>query len=269
MIAEMSRETDENRLIEEASRGGKSDFVVSREPVVARETRHTRAPESLGQLPRSYGAPVLFAIARDPHTIFVYWDINWAVVFRSDPPPDRKVHLRVFAEGDSQESSTAVEPLAANCYLNVSRAPGSYRIEIGYDRPDGVWSSVAVSGRVMTPAEDVAQGSPIDVATVPFHVSFQRLVDVFRASKYDGEALTEILGRMQERAADPARADSVTATERELLRAIDWTLSETEARDRARLRETDNTLAKRQKAEEILGFGATSPRAGFGPSRRA
>jgi hypothetical protein len=175
----------------------------------------------------------------------------------------------VFSEGGTQESSTAVEPLAANCYLNVSRAPCSYRVEIGYDRSDGIWNPVAVSDAVTTPAEDVAQDSPIDVATVPFHVSFQRLVDVFRASKYDGEALTEILGRMQERAADPARADSVTAMETELLRAIDWTLSEAEARDRARLRQTDNTLATRQKVEEILGFGATSPRTGFGPSSRA
>ena len=243
----------------EQTEGGAA-FVLSSEPVVEErkpDSSALRDYENLGELPRSYGGAFLFAIARDPHTLFVYWDIDWPAVFGEAPPTDRKAHLRVLWHEGIEESTAAVEPLAGSHLLSVAQARSSYRVEIGYYAPDNVWNSVAVSAAVITPPDDVAGNGPVDVATIPFHLSFQRIVDTFRGSKYDGDALAEILGRLQQ------HADSSDATlpesERELLRALEFGLPESQTAQRARLRNAPDPFATRDRLESILGFGASSP----------
>ena len=240
---------------------GGAEFVLSSQPVVPLE-RRASAPgashdyENLGELPRSYGGAFLFAIARDPHTLFAYWDIDWPEVFGDNPPADRKVHLRALWHEGIEESTVAVEPLAGSHLISVAHARSSYRIELGYYAPDAVWNSVAISAAVITPPDDVAENGPIDVATIPFHLSFQRIVDAFRGSKYDGDALAEILGRLQHHA-DTSDA-SLPEAERELLRALESGLSGPDAAQRSRLRTAPDVFATRQRIESILGFGASS-----------
>ena len=245
-------------LTDEAEGG--AEFILSSQPIVSTEQRERAAVvdyENLGELPRSYGGAFLFAIARDPHTLFVYWDIDWATTFGGTPPVDRKVHLRVLWHEGIEESTAAVEPLAGSQLLPALHARSSYRVEIGYYSPENVWNSVAISAAVITPPDDVAENGPVDVATIPFHLSFQRIVDTFRGSRYDGDALAEIVGRLQH------HADSSDATlpesERELLRSLESGLSDTSASQRARLRSAPDLFASRERVESILGFGATSP----------
>ena len=244
-------------LANEAESG--AEFVLSSQPVVPEErvpdSNATRDYENLGELPRSYGGAFLFAIARDPHTVFVYWDIDWPNVFAGAAPVDRKAHLRVLWHEGIEESTAAVEPLAASHLVNVLHARSSYRVEIGYYAPENVWNSVAISSAVITPPDDVAANGPVDVATIPMHLSFQRIVDTFRGSKYDGGALAEIVGRLQH------HADSSDATlpenERELLRALES--GESQSAQRARLRNAPDAFATRERVESILGIGASSP----------
>jgi hypothetical protein len=242
---------------------GGAVFVLSNRPLVPQELQEQsssdpfRDYENLGELPRSYGRPVLFGIARDPHTLFAYWEIDWPGVFGNSPPVDRKVHLRVISDDGSEETRMTVEPFAGNHCVAVSQARSSYRIELGYHEPAEVWNSVATSEAIATPPDDVSENDAVDVATVPFHLSFQRMVDAFRASKYDGDALVEIVGRLQERA-DIPEEEALTETDRELLRAVDWSLSESDAAQRSRLRKSEDPFATRKRIESILGFGASS-----------
>jgi hypothetical protein len=247
-------------LADEAEGGGAS-FVLSSHPVVV-EKRDADAGasddyENLGELPHSYGGAFLFAIARDPHALFAFWDVDWGTVFGDAPPADRKAHLRVLWHEGIEECTAAVELLAGSHLLPVLHARSSYRVEIGYYAPENVWNSVAISAAVITPPDDVAANGPVDVATIPFHLSFQRIVDTFRGSKYDGDALAEIVGRLQQHA-DTSDA-ALPESERELLRALDSGLPASQASDRARLRNAPDTFASRDRIEAILGFGATSP----------
>jgi len=239
---------------------GGASFVLSSHPIVeehrATDLGTLRDYDNLGELPRSYGGAFLFAIARDPHAVFACWDIDWPAIFGETPPTDRKVHLRALWHEGLEESTVAVEPMAGSHLLSVAHARSSYRIEIGYYAPDNVWNSVAISSAVITPPDDVAEGDSVDVATIPFHLSFQRIVDTFRGSKYDGDALAEIVGRLQH------HADSSDATlpeeERELLRALESGVAESQAVHRDRLRNAPDVFATRERVESILGFGATS-----------
>lgn len=254
---------NEEATPENHEQGGGAVFVVSHRPLVPRELQEQspRGPsqdyENLGELPRFYGQPVLFGIARDPHTLFIYWEIDWPSAFGDKPPADRKVYLRVLSGDGNEETKVAVEPFAGNHCVAVSQARSTYRIELGYYEPAEVWNFVATSDSIATPPEDVSDSASIDVATVPFHLNFQRMVDTFRASRYDGDALVEIVGRLQERADDSAETD-LTDADRELLRAIDYTLSGTDSRQRLRLRKSPEAFATRQRIESILGLGASS-----------
>jgi hypothetical protein len=248
-------------------------FALSNRPLVPPESeeqssrRRPRDYENLGELPRSYRRPVLFGIARDPHTLFVYWEINWKGTFGNKPPADRKVHLRVLSGDGSEETRESVEPFAGNHCIAVSQARSTYRVELGYHEPAQVWNSVAISETIATPPDGVSETGDIDVATVPFHLSFQRMVDTFRGSKYDGDALVDIVARLQERA-DDSREGTLTDADHELLRAIDCTLSETDAMERSHLRKSEDAFGTRQRIESILGFGASSPGNGLGGSSR-
>src|SRR2546427_6162028 len=88
-------------------------FRLSREPVVrlTADSRSTDVTDDIGR-PLIYGSPILFAIARDSHTIFVSWNIDWASIFQKTAPVDRQVHLRVYREDGSEETKVGVEPLA-------------------------------------------------------------------------------------------------------------------------------------------------------------
>jgi hypothetical protein len=250
-------------LQENGEQSGGAAFILSNRPLVPLELHEqsshgpSRDYENLGELPRTYGRPVLFGIARDPHTLFAYWEIDWRGAFGDKPPADRKVHLRVISEDGSEETRVTVEPFAGNHCVTVCQARSAYRIELGYHESADVWNSVATSAAIMTPPDGVSESDSIDVATVPFHLSFQRMVDAFRASKYDGDALVEIIGRLQERADIPGGAP-LTGFDRELLRAIDGGLSDTDALQRSRLRNSEDAFATRQRIESILGFGASS-----------
>ena len=265
-MADFATETDETG-VEDLTAVPQSDeaaggaaFILSSRPIVDQRASSARGEsidfENLGDLPRSYGGAFLFAIARDPHTLFAYWDIDWPEVFGDNPPEDRKAHLRVLWHDGIEETTAAVEPLAGSHLISVLHARSSYRIELGYYAPNDIWNSVAMSDAVITPPDGVAESGPVDVATVPFHLSFQRIVDAFRGSKYDGDALVEILGRLQHHA-DTSDA-SLPESERELLRALDSGLSGTDAAQRSRLRNAQDTFFTRQRIESILGFGATS-----------
>ena len=249
--------TDRASTTEEMENG--VEFVLSSQPVVPdqgpADSSAPRDYENLGELPTSYGGAFLFAIARDPHTVFVYWDIDWPSVFGATPPVDRKAHLRVLWHEGIEEGSAAVEPLAGSHLLAVNHARSSYRVELGYYAPEEVWNSVAISSAVITPPEDVADNEPVDVATIPMHLSFQRIIDTFRSSRYDGGALAEIVGRLQHHA-DSSDA-ALPEKERELFRVLD-SGPEAQASQRARLRKAPDAFATREQVESILGPGASS-----------
>ena len=247
------------------SAAGKRDFRVSPNAVatLAEQERTDFDPDTV-ELPRVYGASLLFAIARDPRTIFTYWCIDWPSIFKNTEPVDRQVHLRVYRSDGAEETSTPAEPMAGQSYLSVSRPGGAYRVEIGYYAPEGVWNSVATSDEIAMPRNTVAESADVDLATIPFHLSFQRLIDLFRAESAS-DALMEIISRLQNRAVTEDERDLLNPEEWEILRAMDLSLDDLKS-DRGAFATRVTAAALRRRAETLLGFGATSPLRAFSES---
>ena len=243
-----------------------NDFEVSSGPVVrgaeAQPARPFELPDVV-ELPPLTGAPLLFAVARDPRTIFTYWNIDWPSIFETTAPVDRQIHLRVYRADGTEETTEAAEPMAGNCYLEVSEPRSIYRVEIGYYRPENEWNSVARSGDVTMPPDQVAENLAVDLATIPFHLTFQRLIDLFRQS--NGDALAELISRLQKKTLTDEERALLTPQEWEILQAMNLSLDQIET-EQQQFSVRSNGATLRRRAESILGFGATSPGRGFSES---
>ena len=236
-------------------------FRISNGPVV-RHVATEQAPFGF-ELPSAYGTPILFAIARDPRTLFIYWSIDWSSVFSENEPVDRQVHVRVKKTNGTRESELPVEPMLGNFYATVEQPGGAYRVELGYYYPPEAWNSIAVSEDVTMPSETPSENVQVDVATVPIHLSFQRMIDLFRAA--NGDELSAIISRLQNRVLTEEDHDLLSPEEWEILRAMNLSLEDIRAARRAFAGRSESDFLC-GRAEAILGFGSSSPSGGFGGS---
>jgi hypothetical protein len=235
-------------------------FHISRKPVVP--LAETEELHDLGNglgLPRFHGSPRLLAIARDPWTIFAYWNVDWPSIFKNATPVDRQVHLRIHCADGLEEKEAAIEPMAGMHYVTMSQRHRACRIEIGYYQPADVWHSVAVSNEIVIPPAETSEARHVDLATIPFHLRFQQLVDLFGASNDD--ALATVISRFQTRAVSSGRYEQLSPEERKILRRAGVALSELADARRA-FNQLDSEKL-RKEAEVLLKPGATSPSRGF------
>ncbi len=149
--------------------------------------------DNLGNLPRSYGEERIFVVAQEPHWLFCYWDytltqeIDGALFLR---------HGRIGAERPEAEVPVPAE--TNSWYLSVRDADADYYVELGHYN-GGHWNTLTRSGSVLTPRDTLAGfGEPV-FANMPFHATFQQLVEKLRGEMRRGESLAEALARLQGR----------------------------------------------------------------------
>jgi Domain of unknown function (DUF4912) len=208
---------------------------------------------------RMCGQPFLFAIARDARTIFASWNINWRSVFEKAMPADRQVHLRVIGGDGVVETSVAVEPMSAVHYLTTAGLHNSYRVEIGYFQPFDTWHSVATSDEVEMPPQGSVELADVDLATIPFHLSFQQLANLFGAA--NDTSVATFVSEFQKRVLTSDEPNEATRSETQILRTLNLSLSEIAAAERDFKNIDTEKLARRVRA--MFRFAATSPAHGF------
>jgi hypothetical protein len=235
-------------------------FHISREPVVSliAADRRPDVGDSLG-LTREHGSRSLFAIARDPRTIFASWNIDWSSLFETVMPVDRQVHLRLYGPDGLQEKTVAVEPMAAMHYVTTSGSHASCRVEMGYYQPADVWHSIAISHEIAMPPSGASEITDVDLATIPFHVAFQQLLNLLRPATET--RLATVLSQFQKRALSSEQRKTLSGHERKILRKLQVSPSEVAARWRAFDEIDSGPFARRTRA--FLGCAGTSPSRGF------
>ena len=178
------------------------------------------AYENLGELPQSYGSNTLFLIARDPHWLFAYWDINWTAF----QPRDGQFYLKLFKAGGAEELTTEIHPEARNWYLPVKEAGTTYYTELGYFSGTGEWTGIVRSDDATAPQDKFSDATDADFATVPIHLTFQRLVEMVRTRMRDGESLIGALSRLQGEGRrllfQPGKAPEWSDEQRQVLAAL-------------------------------------------------
>src|SRR5438309_8266875 len=175
-----------------------SGYKISEGPVTSSSLlrREVDAAKELTELPAHYGKPLLVAIARDPRTLFVCWSVDWPSAFAKGLPADRCAHVRIRQNGN--EKTVAVEPMSGSCSVEELEPGEVYSVELGYYAPPETWNSVVTGNEVMMPFTSESADQMIDAAIIPFHLTFQRILDAFRRS--NGDDLAQTLAQFQERA---------------------------------------------------------------------
>src|SRR5438034_11341737 len=229
-----------------------SGYKISEGPVTSSSLPRPDVEELTG-LPVHFAEPLLVAIARDPRTLFVCWSVDWPAAFAKGLPADRCAHVRI--RQNRNEKTVAVEPMSGSCAIEELEPGETYAVELGYYAPPETWNSVVTGNEVMMPFASQS-AETVDVATVPFHLTFQRMLSLFCGK--NGDDLAQTLAQFQER----ANRSELSRDEAEVLRALD--LSPEDLQKTAAARES---LAKSERLREReTSFGSASPSEGFGGS---
>ena len=210
-------------------------------------------------LARVHGQRFLFAIARDARTIFTSWNIDWRSVFENAMPADRQVHLRTIGGDGVIETRVTVEPMSTMHYVTTSGFHQSYRVEIGYFQPLGSWHSVATSNEIDMPRRGSVELADIDLATIPFHLSFQQLANLFGAP--NDTPVATVVSEFQKRVLSLVNPNEATLSDRQILRNLNLSISEIAAAHHDFKRIDTEKLVRRARA--TFRLAATSPVRGF------
>ncbi|MBE7213526.1 MAG: DUF4912 domain-containing protein [Gluconacetobacter diazotrophicus] len=188
---------------EDAQRVAASAFQLSQDPVTepdadvnggnspGGEAPPAPAYEFLGELPATYGTQSVYLVAYDPKQLFAYWDVDWSAT------PGMAYALHVCRTDGETEAEVVITAADAGRYVPVAVPGGTYFVELGTRGRDGSWNPVAHSGRVTMPPDGLAGEDEPKFATLPFHLSFQRLLELIQGAMGHGENLTAALARLQ------------------------------------------------------------------------
>ncbi len=179
------------QLSQEPLNGGSAAVGEPAAPATNGNTSAAPAYEYLGELPVSYGTQSVYLVAYDPRQLFAYWDLD------PTKDADRKYSLRICDPDGATEDQVDIQPSEAGRYFAAKRPGGTYHVELGSYSRNHAWQVLATSGRVTLPAEGLASEAEPKFATLPFHLSFQRLLELIEGAVGSKEDLTVALSRLQ------------------------------------------------------------------------
>lgn len=161
---------------------------------------------------RTYGEARLWLVARDPDSVFCYWEFlpaEHSAAAGVDEAPH--FHLRIFRDDGLVETTVEIQPDAGNWFVPVSLPDCGYFAELGFFSKD-VWCFIARSGNTRTPPKSAGDGEEL-FATIPPRVSLRDLHDLLAESAQPGEEMAQAAARVQ----SDARAQGEWTVEQEQL----------------------------------------------------
>jgi hypothetical protein len=223
-----------------------------------------------GELPESYGTKKLFLTARDPHWLYVHWDLTRAQQSRGNAGSAAgHLILRIFAEGFEGRlvSEIHVHPESRHWFVHVERGGTKYAAELGYYRAHGKWTRVSISDATFTPPDDISPEAEVEFATIPVELPFPKLLAIIKEAMPENLPLARAVGELR-RAGHPG-LPSVVTTE-----MPDWTPQQEQAlaqligvdqMRRVGMSSLEITeLIRRRLAHEISSAGVSSLSSPFG-----
>ncbi|PYM85401.1 MAG: hypothetical protein DME06_07270 [Candidatus Rokuibacteriota bacterium] len=134
-------------------------------------------PPVLGHIPWGYGDNRVTALARDPHWIFVYWELTDDAIARARAEvgaPDAECVLRVYDttyrlfDGTNANWSMDV-PIhrpSNNHYVCVNRPASTLHVDIGVKSREGYFAKIARSAPAEMPRDSISPDTRVEWMTV-------------------------------------------------------------------------------------------------------
>ena len=118
------------------------------------------------EIPERYNETKITAMARDPFTIYIYWELTTEAIEKArstlgESLSDLRFTLRVFESCDGAEftkvEDVTIDPASDTAYINVAKAGGKYSVAIGLAGNGEMFEAIAFSNNVLTPAATPSQ----------------------------------------------------------------------------------------------------------------
>ena len=226
--------------------------------------------EAEGGLPEAYGSERLLLAARDPHWLYVHWDLTREQQFRYNAMSvDRHLVLRVHAGtvSSSPASEVHVHPESRHWFVHVDRAGAEYVAELGYYRQKGRWTTIATSDAARTPPDAMSPDTTVEFTAIPVEVPMERLLLLVKEAVRESVSLAGALQELRDHghpglppAAVPLVAEWTPVQERALAEVVSL-----DATRRVWLGSMEITeLLQRQFARGAAGEMASMAAAGIG-----
>ena len=132
-------------------------------------------------------------------------------------------------------------------------------MEIGYFQSFDTWHSVATGDEIETPPLRSVEVAEVDSGTIPFHLSFQQLANLFGAA--NDTSLAKVVSEFQKRVLKSGKPNEATRSDTQILCNLNLSLPEIATAERDFKRIDTEKLARRARA--MLQLAATSPARGF------
>ncbi len=153
--------------------------------------------DNLGELAESYGTRRIFALARDPEWVFVYWDWSWEQLDQlRHSTPEHKVFVRLLSDNGEVLQQALIDGGVRDWFFH-QRSPGMRVFaELGV-YVNGSFQTAARSAQSEIPRMSAAPGA-IRYVTVPVSISFEELARLIEFHRLPGERLLETVARLQD-----------------------------------------------------------------------
>ena len=136
-----------------------------------------------GDLPESYGTQQVMVAPRDPHWLYVHWDLTRDQLRDYNRQSIHK-HLVLRLSKPEQEKESAgevhVHPESSHWFVHVAEAGVKYAVELGYYGKSKGWTSISTSTPALAPPDVVSSETDVRFATIPSEVALSKLVDIVK-----------------------------------------------------------------------------------------
>jgi uncharacterized protein len=149
-----------------------------------------------GALPEAYGTGRLLLVARDPHCLYVHWDLtDEQQCYYSALAADGYLHVRVCRNAVAGwiVAEVRAHPQSRHLFVQVKDAGVGYVAELGYHQHGHQWVSLAVSNSATTPSQSISTDKTVQLTAIaPIH-------SLSRSTEPEGRTTSETAGEIRDK----------------------------------------------------------------------
>jgi hypothetical protein len=153
-----------------------------------------------GELPEAYGTQQLLLAARDPHWLYVHWDLSREQQRRyNSRSADRHLILRIYVEAVAGRpvAEVHVHPESRHWFVHVNRSGTKYVSELGFYSTAGEWETISTSSATLTPPDMVSADISAEFATIPFELPLAKLLSLVKDALEDNVPLAAAIEELR------------------------------------------------------------------------
>jgi len=153
-----------------------------------------------GELPEAYGTQQVLVTARDPHWLYVHWDLSREQIREYNAQSIHK-HLVLRLSQPEAENEAAgevhVHPESRHWFVHVAQAGVKYAVELGYYGKAQGWTSISTSAPTLTPPDAISKDTGARFTTIPTDVALSRLVEIVKSGSAKNLSLAHALEELR------------------------------------------------------------------------